>query len=278
MTRSRAHNNAMNSYWLFNGLAWVAASALWMRRGRRFAMPWGALVDGVVFSFPAAMVAAHVWTVAVTEIMRANWRHSLLTISGWTWGYTSIGAVAGVALTLVLVARLHRLPLGLVLDVAGPTVFVASILGRVACFLNGCCFGSPCSLPWAVSFTTGAGSMESAVARHPVPVYEILLSGTFLVLLPVWQKRWRLVVGSGSVFFVCIAMYMGTRLTLETLRAGHSSPVLAAGLTYTQWVCAPALTICLLLLWAGHRRRPLGRGHGPGSATLKDIRTPGTHT
>ena len=243
----------MNYYWLFNGLAWIAASALWMRRGRRFGMPWGALVDGAVLCFPMAMVAAHVWTVVVVETMRANWRYSLLTISGWTWGYTSIGAVAGVALTLLLVARMHRLPLGQVLDVAGPSVFVASILGRVACFVNGCCFGSPCTWPWAVSFTTGGGSIEAAVARHPVQVYEILLSATFLVLLPIWQKRRGLVTGSGSVFLICIALYTGTRLTLETLRAGHSSPILAAGLTYTQWVCVPTVAICLLLLWAGRR-------------------------
>ena len=33
-----------------------------------------------------------------------------------------------------------------------PGLLIGLALGRLGCFLNGCCFGSPCELPWAVRF------------------------------------------------------------------------------------------------------------------------------
>ena len=33
-----------------------------------------------------------------------------------------------------------------------PSIAVGTLFGRLGCFLNGCCYGDVCNLPWAVSF------------------------------------------------------------------------------------------------------------------------------
>ena len=33
-----------------------------------------------------------------------------------------------------------------------PAIAVGTLFGRLGCFLNGCCYGDTCNLPWAVSF------------------------------------------------------------------------------------------------------------------------------
>ena len=37
-------------------------------------------------------------------------------------------------------------------DVVMPSFFVGLAFGRLGCFLNGCCYGDVCSLPWAVQW------------------------------------------------------------------------------------------------------------------------------
>ena len=38
------------------------------------------------------------------------------------------------------------------MDIVAPVVMVGLGFGRIGCFLNGCCYGAPCSLPWGVRF------------------------------------------------------------------------------------------------------------------------------
>ena len=42
------------------------------------------------------------------------------------------------------------------LDIMAPSAALGMALGRVGCFLNGCCWGGTCDLPWAVQFPYGS--------------------------------------------------------------------------------------------------------------------------
>jgi phosphatidylglycerol:prolipoprotein diacylglycerol transferase len=42
------------------------------------------------------------------------------------------------------------------LDIIAPSAALGLAIGRIGCFLNGCCFGSTCDLPWAVRFPFGS--------------------------------------------------------------------------------------------------------------------------
>jgi phosphatidylglycerol:prolipoprotein diacylglycerol transferase len=38
------------------------------------------------------------------------------------------------------------------MDIVAPCLVLALGIGRIGCFLNGCCYGSECSVPWAVTY------------------------------------------------------------------------------------------------------------------------------
>jgi phosphatidylglycerol:prolipoprotein diacylglycerol transferase len=38
------------------------------------------------------------------------------------------------------------------MDIVAPVVMIGLGVGRIGCFLNGCCYGAQCDLPWAVRF------------------------------------------------------------------------------------------------------------------------------
>lgn len=54
------------------------------------------------------------------------------------------------------------------LDIIAPSVALGQAFGRVGCFLNGCCWGGVCTLPWTVQFPYGSNAMvEHWAAREP---------------------------------------------------------------------------------------------------------------
>jgi len=59
---------------------------------------------------------------------------------------------------------------------------VAIGIGRVGCFMAGCCHGIPTSLPWGVDFGDG-------IRRHPTQLYETAFHFTAALVLLSLEKR-----------------------------------------------------------------------------------------
>ena len=67
-------------------------------------------------------------------------------------GIVYYGGILGGVLAFFVYRHLRPFPLRPYLDVMAPPIMVGTLFGRLGCFLNGCCYGDVCSLPWAVSF------------------------------------------------------------------------------------------------------------------------------
>src|SRR5207247_2508556 len=112
-----------------------------------------------------ALAVATVAIVAVTALIGAHGLFAVLHGEGrglWTGGLASMGGiVTGLAATW-LIARAARRPAGELLDAIVPAALVALAVGRLGCFLAGCCYGRPTALPWGVVFPE-----LGPPARHP---------------------------------------------------------------------------------------------------------------
>lgn len=59
-------------------------------------------------------------------------------------------------------------------DLAAPSLMFGLALGRVGCFLNGCCYGGLCEAAWAVRFPQGSLPYESQVHRGQMYGFSLL--------------------------------------------------------------------------------------------------------
>jgi len=50
-----------------------------------------------------------------------------------------------------------------------PALAFGIAIGRIGCFLNGCCYGDPCNLPWAVRFPKESPPWVAEVKRNQIP-------------------------------------------------------------------------------------------------------------
>ena len=86
----------------------------------------------------------------------------------WQGGLELLGGVVGAIAVIVLYLRYHKLPARQYLDILVIGLMLALAFGRIGCFLNGCCFGKPADLPWAVRFPYGSYAYVSQVDPNPV--------------------------------------------------------------------------------------------------------------
>lgn len=104
-----------------------------------------------------------------------------------------------------------------VTDIMVPSLALGIAFGRIGCFLNGCCFGNECDLPWGVVFPESslAGSVYPHVHIHPTQLYEsIAMVMLFLFLL--WRDRTPL--GKGVLTGTFLILYGIWRYYVEGLR------------------------------------------------------------
>ena len=65
-------------------------------------------------------------------------------------GMVWYGGAVGGALVVIVWLWWSRRPILPVADALAPGVLNGLAIGRIGCFTNGCCYGAPCDLPWAV--------------------------------------------------------------------------------------------------------------------------------
>ena len=85
----------------------------------------------------------------------------------WEGGLELLGGVLAAIAVIILYLRYHKLPARQYLDILAIGLMLALCFGRMGCFLNGCCFGKPCDLPWAVRFPYGSFAYTSQVEPNP---------------------------------------------------------------------------------------------------------------
>jgi phosphatidylglycerol---prolipoprotein diacylglyceryl transferase len=85
----------------------------------------------------------------------------------WEGGLELLGGVIAAIAVIILYLRYHKLPARQYLDILAIGLMLALCFGRLGCFLNGCCFGKPCDLPWAVRFPYGSFAYTSQVEPNP---------------------------------------------------------------------------------------------------------------
>lgn len=165
-----------------------------------------------------------------------NWdhfgSHSLEMIQvqkgGLAWqGGLTLGTIAG-----IVYIRWHSLQLWPMLDLVAPYIALGHAIGRIGCFLNGCCFGKEVS--WGLYFPIYHARL------HPTQLYE---SGMLLVIFLI-LKRFRTINQTpGKVFVWYLILASMERFIVEFFRADHSWSFW--GLSIFQWASLLFITVAI---------------------------------
>ncbi len=183
------------------------------------------------------------------------WSLSFLTSAGDFYG-----GFLGALLSAALFFHRHKdLPFWRAADVCAPAIALGQSIGRVGCLMAGDDYGSPSSLPWAVTFSdhdaARIGGAPLGVRLHPVQLYEsVICLALFLFLL--WLRRRRRF--EGEIFLAYTILYAAVRFLLEYLRGDADRGFIFNGhLSTSQFIAILAGTTSMILLINGIRHKQI---------------------
>ena len=187
-------------------------------------------------------------------------------IRSWQGGNVFYGCIMGGLAGSLLYWWRHPFPFWPMADAVAPALAVGITLGRIGCFLNGCCYGSVCGLSWAVRFPKGThawlGQIEQGILPpvaefslpvHPTQLYAALSGVMILAILCAYFPRRR---RDGEVMALLMILYSLTRWPIESLRGDEKA--LFAGMTLSQNISV-VLLLSGLAFWIQLSHRPPGR-------------------
>jgi len=156
----------------------------------------------------------------------------------WQGGLTFYGGVLLAAPGGFLYAKRRKLGALRSADLLAPALMIALAVGRIGCFLNGCCYGSQTDSGLGVLFP---GHLAE---RHPTQLYESVFAFALFVVLR-WVLRPRL-ARDGQLFGAMLALYGTFRIGLEFVR---DDPRGALGpLSTSQLIGIPLIAIGVIFL------------------------------
>ena len=113
--------------------------------------------------------------------------HPLAMLRIWEGGMAFHGALLGVAIAVLIMAKRHHVPFFVLTDRIALVVPIGLFFGRLSNFINGELYGRVTTVPWAMVFPNSDGQ-----PRHPSQLYEAGLEGLLLgvIMLMLWRRGW----------------------------------------------------------------------------------------
>jgi phosphatidylglycerol:prolipoprotein diacylglycerol transferase len=159
------------------------------------------------------------------------------------------GGLILAVITAYIVIRRGKLPGLATADVLAPGVALGHAIGRVGCFAAGCCWGSECTLPWAVTFRNPVANQLFGtplnVRLHPAQLYEAAAEA--LIFGAVYY-RFRRPHRTGSIIGLYLLLYSSVRFLVEFVREHDQANPFDGPLSTAQWIALATLAAGIWLL------------------------------
>lgn len=193
-------------------LGMVCAVSYIVYRAKDAGLSFDDVIDFPLFAIPIGVVGARLYFV----MSKPESFNSFLEIINIRSGGLAIygGLLAG-ALTVLVVAKIKKIPFMVIGDCAMPGIILAQAIGRWGNFANGEAFGYETDIFCRMGLNNILTGFET-VYVHPTFLYESLWNILGFVLVNVFYKKRKY---DGQVFFAVCAWYGLGRMLIEGLRS-----------------------------------------------------------
>ena len=138
-------------------------------------------------------------------------------------GLAFYGGAVAASIAGIVYVKLKGLSVYKLGDLIAPYAALGQAIGRIGCFLNGCCFGK---------------------SGHPVQIYSSL---TLIFIYGLLRLLQRLKVKPGLVLVSYGALYGVKRFFMEFLR--DDNIIILFGLTFSQFISVIVFIVCISILF-----------------------------
>lgn len=238
------------SYGLMTALGYAAACLYLVPRLKKISLDKDIFWNLIFIAFVGALVGAKLLFVLL------NWNQLgttfaekiTMVVRDFRYGFVFFGGMIVSVGALIYYMKKKNLPILKTSDFMIVGLPLGHMVGRIGCFLAGCCYGRPTTLPWGVTFTNTHSLVPPqllGIPLHPTQLYESVANLLlFLLLHKLYNKPHK----DGMILLLYIACYSLLRFTIEFFRGDYRgafilglSPsqciaIVISTLAFTSWI------------------------------------------
>ena len=225
----------------------------YLRAGKRYATDPDILFNCALIGIVSGMIGAKI-TYWIVEFFRDPAKFDFgWQLKNFTAGFVIYGGlILGVLCCWFYVKKIRKMSFAKIFDIAAPSIAIGQGIGRIGCFLAGCCFGKEIPAGHWLSFI-GVTFPNEALCEAPAGVLlwpTQLISAVAdlaLALFLIWYTDRERFAGEVSTFY--IGLYAIGRFLVEFLR-GDDARGFVGFLSTSQFIAIIMLVVSVVLWFA----------------------------
>ena len=232
---------SLYSYGLMLAVAVIVCSFLMSREAKPLGIAPEVIFDFVFWVIFIGLLGARFFYILlnVSFFIKNPLEIIMIQRGGIAWQ----GSLIAGTLSAVVFIRRKKLPLLTIFDLVAPYIALGQAIGRIGCFLNGCCYGKPS--PHGIYFPVHADRL------YPTQLFCSL--GLLIIFLILRFNRQKFKI-PGQLFISYLVLASTLRFVIEFFRGDHDQTFL--GLSVYQWMSLAILSIGLGIYSRWRRHTP----------------------
>lgn len=203
-------NFSLKSYWFFMALGIIIGGVFIFWEAKKKNLNLQKIKILIITAIISGFIGARLFYVFLN--FSHYQKNPIKILQFWKGGFTWDGAFILGLLTILLILRDNKQETGKYLDVMIFGVLLGHSIGRIGCFLNGCCYGIATNVFWAIENPT----LGDHLSRHPTQLYEAF--GYLVVFLLLYFYSRKIKLKNGSLFFMGTFFHSFVRFIVEYFR------------------------------------------------------------
>jgi len=207
----------VGTYGLMLALGFLAALWLAKRLAKQDGLPSDSMVDIALTVLIAGILGSKALMIIV-DLLSGEPFSRVFSLSTLRAGGAVHGGVIGAILAFFWRVRVLKLPFAKTLDSLATAMPLGQAIGRLGCIAAGCCFGTYCQMPWAITFHNHDAARFGTpldIPLHPAQLYFGLSNLIILVTLLIFRRFRKFSGQISSLYFMLEGAF---RFVLETWR------------------------------------------------------------
>jgi len=247
----------LHTYGLLVAIAFLTGLLIASRLAARAGLDSDKVANLGIYVAVAAIGGAKVFMVVTDWPYYSRNPGQIFSLATLQAGGVFFGGLIAALVVAAWYLRRSGLPALETADTFAPAIALGHSVGRLGCFLAGCCWGRPTEALWGVTFTKPLAhelvGVPLNVRLHPTQLYE---AAAELLIFGLLWLRFRRPHRPGSVIGLYLLLYSAFRFAIEFLRdpADRSFP-LGGPLSVTQWLALLLMAAGTLLLTRTRKAR-----------------------
>jgi len=243
---------ALPSYYTLISLGIMLGIYFFYRYSKRSGFPVVYMLDISIIVVITCYIGSRLFHV-LFEMPQYYLQNPLEVFSFWKGGYVIYGGILFPLIFIYIYAKRKKLSFLGITDLLAPSAAIGTAIGRMACLLQGCCYGSPTDMPWGIVFPEGTngGLTPAGVHLHPTQVYLMMVNFIIFLFLN-WRYKHKKF--NGELTYLYLTLYAVGRSLVEFFRDDFRGDLFYPYLSTSQFISLIIFLVSFYLLIRNYKK------------------------